>query len=293
MIRKYLEEAIGSHIKIDKLHGEASSRSFFRIHFPGYSRVAMVYPDENRPEIERIMRLTALYREHGLRVPEIHEVIGNRVILLQDLGSELLQKTFRLAPAEEKRQLVQKIAVILGKLHRIPAPHTERTLDPARLKWEMDFFLEHFVGPGAFYGLAKEALRPRLYDLAESIADISHFAHRDFHSRNLLYHRGDIYLVDFQDSLKASPYYDLVSIAFDAYLDLGPRRELLLAEYEQQGLAIDREQFFLTALQRNIKALGSFGFQVHVRKNLAYKKYTGRTLRHIAHNPYTPRFLHK
>lgn len=293
MIRKYLEEKIGPGKRIDKIHGEASSRAFFRIYFPGYSRVAMVYPDENRAEIDRIMRLTALYRKHGLRVPEIYDVIDNRVILEQDLGNDLLQKTFRLAAAEEKRQLVQKIAVILGKLNRIPAQHTDRFLDPARLKWEMDFFCEHFIGPGDFHGLAKNDLQPRLYELADSIADISHFAHRDFHTRNMLYHRGKIYLVDFQDSLKASPYYDLVSIAFDAYLDLGSRREVLLAAYEKQGLALDREQFFLTALQRNIKALGTFGFQVRVRKNLAYKKYIGRTLRHIANNPLTPRFLHK
>ena len=36
-------------------------------------------------------------------------------------------------------------------------------------------------------------------------------------------------MVDFQDSLLAPRYYDLVSLAFDSYLDLGRAREILLS----------------------------------------------------------------
>jgi aminoglycoside/choline kinase family phosphotransferase len=37
----------------------------------------------------------------------------------------------------------------------------------------------------------------------------------------------------------------------------------------------------LTALQRNIKALGTFAFQVFERRHRVYARYIPRTLRHI------------
>jgi aminoglycoside/choline kinase family phosphotransferase len=134
--------------------------------------------------------------------------------------------------------------------------------------------------------------RDRLYRMVEQIQPIDTFAHRDFHSRNLLLHKGLIYLVDFQDSLVASPWYDLVSIAFDCYLELKPQRELLIDLLQERGVNVDRDLFYITALQRNIKALGTFAYQVTVRKNLAYRKYIPRTLRHILTNPLFAQFFH-
>ncbi len=46
-------------------------------------------------------------------------------------------------------------------------------------------------------------------------------------------------------------------------------------------MKVDRRQLRLIALQRNIKALGTFGCQVIERRHLAYRRYIPRTLRHI------------
>jgi len=105
------------------------------------------------------------------------------------------------------------------------------------------------------------------------------FAHRDFHSRNLLVKDSAIVMVDFQDSLLAPRYYDLVSLAFDSYLDLGRAREILLSGREWSGN--ERRQLSLTALQRNIKALGTFAYQTYECHYPAYARYVPRTLRHI------------
>ncbi|MCK4764701.1 MAG: phosphotransferase [Candidatus Aminicenantes bacterium] len=312
-MRKYLEEKTKSlnPNRIEKIRGEASTRAFFRLFFDNYSLIAMVYPGENREEIARIIRLTELYREHGICVPAVKEVIDDRIILQEDLGDLLIQGYYTKASREEKKSLLRETAVILGKLHRISAANTRAVLGHERLKWEMDFFLQHFVGN--FWASVVDAaeLREKLYALVERIGNITCFAHRDFHSRNMLYHKEKIYLVDFQDSLVASPYYDLVSFAFDCYLDLMPKalpaakrliapprewglkslREYLFSEYEKQGLPLDLEQLYLSALQRNIKALGTFGFQVFERKNLTYKKYIRRTLRFIINNELFGDFL--
>ena len=39
-------------------------------------------------------------------------------------------------------------------------------------------------------------------------------------------------MVDFQDSLLAPRYYDLASLAYDSYLDLGRAREVLFSGRE-------------------------------------------------------------
>jgi aminoglycoside/choline kinase family phosphotransferase len=295
-MKKYLESRL-IHLKgikkIRKLHGEASNRGFFRVSFDNDSLVAMVYPEKNKEEIEKIIRLTDLYRKHHLNVPEIKEIIANRIILQDDLGDCLVQTAFLRSRNEERKKILEKIAEMVTKLKGIRVSHTASMLDTPRMKWEMDFFVTHFARNFCSPSLDFENLRQTLHRMVECIGPIDTFAHRDFHSRNMLYHNDDIFLVDFQDSLRAPLFYDLVSFAFDAYLDLKSLREFFMDSLKKQGMIvdIDNEQLWLTALQRNIKALGTFGFQVMVRKHLAYKKYIHRTIRHILTNPLVEKFL--
>jgi len=295
-MKKYLESELRGRglyeiTNIKKLRGEASTRNFFRVSLKNRSLVAMVYPEDNNEEIERIARLTRVYLDHGLKVPAIEEIIGSRIILQEDLGDLLVQTAFSRFNKEEKKKALERIADIVVTLGRIPVSHTASTLDTARMKWEMDFFVSHYVPHFFPPPLDIEELKNTLHSMVEAIGPIDTFAHRDFHSRNMLYRDRDIYLVDFQDSLVAPGFYDLVSFAFDAYLDLKSLGIFFLDSLEERGMAIHEEQYFLTALQRNIKALGTFGFQVTVRKNLSYKKYIARTIRHILNNPVFERFF--
>ena len=45
-----------------------------------------------------------------------------------------------------------------------------------------------------------------------------------------------------------------------------------------------RRRFDLMALQRNLKALGTFGYQTTTRGNTVYIQYMPRTLRHVRTN---------
>jgi aminoglycoside/choline kinase family phosphotransferase len=284
--KEYLKIRLKHVNQIKKIRGEASNRTFYRVFFNNYSLVAMVYPAVNREEIEKIVKLTDTYLQNRINVPKIEEIIDDRVILQEDLGDLLAQKAFSMFNKQERKKILETVADILIGLKGVSITHTNAVLDTARMKWEMDFFLTHF----ARNYLTKDSraikdFQERLYRMVERIQPINTFAHRDFHSRNMLVHKNDIYLVDFQDSLKASPWYDLVSFAFDCYLDLKSQRKFLLNCLKERGMIIDEEQFYIAALQRNIKALGTFGYQVTVKKNLSYKKYIPRTLRHITSNP--------
>ncbi|MDQ1354966.1 MAG: N-acetylmuramate 1-kinase [Acidobacteriota bacterium] len=270
---------------------EASTRSFFRLHLDKYTLVAMVYPEENKEETERIARLTSLYNEYGLKVPGIKEIIDQRIILQNDLGKVLVQKALSWPRGEERKKILEKISRITIQLARIPLEHTAAVLDTARMKWEMDFFVTHFAGNYFHPQTDLEELRHILHAMVEKIGPVNTFAHRDFHTRNMLYYKNEIYLVDFQDSLRAPAFYDAVSFVFDAYMDLKTLRTLFIDSLKSNGLIMDEEQFYLTALQRNIKALGTFGYQVMVKKNLTYKKYINRTVGYVIENPLFDRFV--
>jgi aminoglycoside/choline kinase family phosphotransferase len=271
-IKNLLETKLEHVSGIKKIKGEASTRNFYRVFFGAYTLVAMVYPEPGKagPEVEKVIKMTGVYKRHCIDVPDIKEIIDGHIILQEDLGDLLAQKVFYSPGVGDPKKILQTVADILMKLKDIPVSDTGAVLDNARMKWEMDFFLTHFAGnylPASQNPGGRSELRRRLYEMVDCIHPINTFAHRDFHSRNMLIHKdnGRLYLVDFQDSLAASPFYDVVSFAFDSYLDMN--------------------------MKRNIKALGTFGYQVMERKNLSYKKYIDRTLRHVASNPLSGKFF--
>ena len=115
--------------------------------------------------------------------------------------------------------------------------------------------------------------------------------HRDYHSRNLMLHEGRLYIIDFQDARMGPDTYDLVSLLRDSYVDLPEQTvsELIAYFLALKGGARDRarpsaQRFHLMALQRNLKALGTFGYQTTARRNPVYIQYIPRTLRYVRDN---------
>jgi N-acetylmuramate 1-kinase len=118
--------------------------------------------------------------------------------------------------------------------------------------------------------------------------------HRDYHSRNLMLHDGSLYIIDFQDARMGPDTYDLVSLLRDSYVDITDRDlDELIAYFlalktsdGDVGAGEDefRRRFDLMALQRNLKALGTFGYQTLTRRNTVYIQYIPRTLRYVRTN---------
>jgi hypothetical protein len=104
---------------------------------------------------------------------------------------------------------------------------------------------------------------------------------------------GSLYIIDFQDARMGPDTYDLASLLRDSYVDITDRGvdELLayfLALKQRDGEAPPedefRRRFDLMALQRNLKALGTFGYQTITRRNTVYIQYIPRTLRYARTN---------
>ena len=83
--------------------------------------------------------------------------------------------------------------------------------------------------------------------------------------------------------------YDLVSLLRDSYVDTADAAvdELIayfLALKGGQDEQDFRRRFDVMALQRNLKALGTFGYQTMTRRNPVYIQYIPRTLRYARTN---------
>ena len=290
-MKQFLKNKLKGIIKIEKIEGEASRREFHRVFLDSGTVVAMVYPEENRDEIEKVINFTNLYAKHKIRVPDIIDVIDNRVVLQEDLGNQLFQKFFNRLGLEQKKRELKSIAEILSRIRSIPVNQTNSILDHKRMKWEMDFFLSNFVEKLYHRHESIQVLTDEVHGLVDDIQTEPTFAHRDFHTRNMLVCREEIYLVDIQDSLIGPEYYDLVSFAFDSYQNLGSLREDFFRFFKDRGYILNEQQLYLTALQRNIKALGTFGFQISVKNNRKYRKYIKPTIEHIRSNSLTALYV--
>lgn len=291
-MKKYLEKKIKNIKKIEKIRSEASNRSFFRIYKDNYTLVAMVYPEENRDEISKVFKFRSIYDDNKINVPLILDVIDNRIIIQEDIGSLSLQKLFLKSNVSRKKEILNQVCEILLELKQIPIDRTKSILDAKRMLWEMDFFIKYFVLNFCSISKDVEQVKNNLYSIVDKIIGINTFAHRDFHSRNMFYYKNKLFLVDFQDSLIGPQYYDLVSFAFDSYLDLKSKRKCLFDILLKNKFEINFEQLYLTAIQRNIKALGTFGYQIKIKNNFIYKKYVNRTINYIINNKLFPEFLY-
>ena len=296
--------------RVVPLTGDASDRRYFRILMSdGPSIVLSLYSapfDFSKMSFVNVARLL-----DRMPVP-IPTVIGHAddigVLALEDLGDVTLQAHLGAASAAEHAALYREAVALIATLQKRGAelaspdyiPYTI-AFDVEKLTWELDFFIKHFVEAyrGVVIGPAVlDELRREFALLIEELASEPRvLCHRDYHSRNLMLHHGKLYIIDFQDARMGPDTYDLVSLLRDSYVDLPEQTvEDLIAYFlavkgETGEAARFRKRFDLMALQRNLKALGTFGYQTTARRNPVYIQYIPRTLRHVRNNlEHLPRF---
>jgi len=208
------------------------------------------------------------------------------------------------SPSEHAALYRQAVALIEQLQRRGGELQSDRYLpyrmafDVDKLTWELEFFAKHFIEGyrgSPFSPAERAALTSEWRSIVEELAGEPRvLCHRDYHSRNLMLRDGSLYIIDFQDARMGPDTYDLVSLLRDSYVDITEREldELIayfLALKSRDGAATAAEEEFrrrfdLMALQRNLKALGTFGYQTITRRNTVYIQYIPRTLRYARTN---------
>tara|TARA_B100000427_G_C15465436_1_gene576038 strand:- start:466 stop:1314 length:849 start_codon:yes stop_codon:yes gene_type:complete len=129
--------------------------------------------------------------------------------------------------------------------------------------------------------------------LSESaLKQVQVFAHRDYHSRNIMISkRGELGIIDFQDAVLGPITYDLVSLLRDCYIELSENEIRHWLEVVYQRLINDNllhisyekfeVDFDLMGCQRHLKAIGIFSRLKHRDGKPNYMKDVPRTLGYL------------
>jgi aminoglycoside/choline kinase family phosphotransferase len=293
------ERGLGSEIVA--LSGDASSRRYFRVRERERSFVLAAYPEAFEVGPSPFLAIRELLAGYGLPVPAVLDADPARgIVLLQDLGDLTLQHVLDSARPGERSELYRGAVAALQRLQVEAARGPQRAVcfqvafDIEKLSWELHYFVKHFVEGLRGCELSVEdraTLGEAIHRLCEEIASWPRvLCHRDFHSRNLMLHEGTLFWIDFQDARLGPATYDLVSLLRDSYVKLD---EAFVAEqaeaFRVQRQPVDAPEVFarrfdLMSVQRNLKALGTFGYMKTVRGNDVYLSYVPRTLEHARRN---------
>jgi hypothetical protein len=285
--------------RVVPLTGDASDRRYFRVSDPdGSTRVLAVHAGPFDHATLPFVQVAQLLSRMPIPIPHIlehHDVLG--ILVLEDLGDVTLQATLGgatdLAQAALYRQAVSLVAFLQRRGLELAdgdcLPY-RIAFDAEKLGWELRFFVKHFVE--AYRGVTiaptvREALLQELGRLSALLAaEPRVLCHRDYHSRNLMWHHDRLYVIDFQDARMGPDTYDLASLLRDSYVDLseaavdGAISYFLALTGGEHRAAEFRHRFETMALQRNLKALGTFGYQTTALANPVYTQYIPRTLRY-------------
>jgi len=251
---------------LQALHGDASSRSYYRLE--NHDGGIVMDASEAKESVPVFIGVGMRLMDAKVRIPRIKSFeLHKGFIFLEDVGStHLLDKCVE---GEDARPYYDKAIETLVKMQETPSQGLQ-PYDRNFLLEEMNLMTEWYLKE--YLGTSFECLDGRM--LLESYSLIADevlaqpqgiFVHRDYHSRNLMIDSNDeIVVIDFQDAREGALTYDLVSLLRDAYMKLDARelRRLISLYRELKGLDVDEETFMrwfdFTGLQRHVKILGIF-----------------------------------
>ena len=283
------------------LAGDASTRDYVRLTHKGGARpssVGMIMPEPFTKETLPFIDVQAHLGEIGVRIPEIFAVDeAAGVILLEDCGDESLEDAWRGGGWERAEPLYDAALDMMAAIQEATGAPTGGRLALTR-RFDADFFTNelHHTRKYAFEKLLgmetdERALDAAFRELCEEICRIPfRLTHRDYHGRNLMVLDDAVVTIDFQDARMGPATYDLAALVFDSYVDLGATaRDYLIARYWEtcgHRLFSDKEEYERalrgTAIQRNLKAIGTFAYQKEARgaeRYLASIPHTARMVR--------------
>ncbi len=300
-VRAYLHERGLERrlLRLVPLTPDASDRRYVRAVLTGSQSVVLaVYPDAIEYGAMPFTSVCGLLREMGVPVPVVlghSDTLG--VVALEDLGDVTLQTDLEHASPEERASRYLEAVELVVRIQQQGAGHAAGgavcytlAFDEEKLTWELDFFRQHFLEAYRAVTLSaagQATLKAEWKAIASDLASEPRvLCHRDFHSRNLMVHAGHLHVIDFQDARLGPDTYDLASLLRDSYVDVSEEeRAPLIALYlERTGnrpLDAFLPRFDLMSVQRNLKALGTFGYQATARGNGSYVPYMSRTLAYV------------
>ncbi len=283
------KESIGfsDNITVQLLAGDASTRKYYRIVDGCHSAIVVVSEPYflDSPSIS----VNNAFKKLGAPVPAIIKAFPDKGIMVkEDLGSVHLQNITN--PNELLSYYDKAIEVMLT--YQLNGAASTEKLYPLSYSFTKEKFISELNLTSEYYIRAykqralKGSEQAELESVFNEIVDElmmqkNLLLHRDYHSRNIMINKNNIYIIDYQDA-RLGPYsYDLASLVIDPYIQLdkiiidraiSSYYDGVKAQIQETFLEFKRD-YNLCFLQRGIKILGTFAYQKVVRDNDRYLGY--------------------
>jgi tRNA threonylcarbamoyl adenosine modification protein YjeE len=242
------------------LQGDASARTYARLHMDGKTAILMdspARPDgpivrDGKPysqlvhlaeDVKPFVAIAGALEKAGVSVPRIlaHDLTGG-FLIIEDLGDRMFSAETGDDPAlEELYAAAVDVLVALRKSppeQALPLPdgstHSVPGFDRQAMEIEAELLLDWFY-PAVHGSACPDKVRADFLDLLRALfpsveAQDDAWMLRDYHSPNLLWlpdREGfaRVGVIDFQDALTGHAAYDLVSLLQDARRDIGAELE--------------------------------------------------------------------
>jgi len=298
---------------IEALAGDASDRSYFRLiaRLPNIDPPSVVLMKKRAPfrdEEDDFLKIRDFLESCGVPVPSVYGIEPQKgYIYLEDCGDLRMEDAILNGGEEEIVRRYRESVNMLVQMQvdgtsRLKAgnPASARKFDVKKYMEELGHTEKWFIEELNGKRLSPEE-RSRIKKLFMKIVEPIEkeppvFAHRDYHARNIMINGNRYYILDFQDARLGPPQYDLASLLYDSYVKLSDDIRASILDYYLKLYASRSEKKFnekdftamlyRVAVQRNLKALGTFGFQTVSRKNNLYRKYIPNTVDYLKTNIY-------
>jgi len=286
-----------------------SRRRYYRLTAGDVSLIGVYGTD--RDENRAFMALSAHFRSKGLRVPEVLAVSDDGMCYLQqDLGDRLLYDELAEARAagaygpRERALLLRAVAALPaiqfegGQGLDFSVCYPSAAFDGRMVDFDLNYFKYCFLKPSPVE-FNEERLQDDFDRLKADLLreDANTFMYRDFQTRNVMLHDGDLWFIDFQGGRRGPVFYDVASFIWqararypedlkramvDAYLDAAERYR-----------SFDREAFLKElrtfVLFRTLQVLGAYGFRGRIEKRAHFLEsipYALENLRELLAEPF-------
>ena len=273
--------------KMEKIPQSGSVRIYCRLHFEGKPTLMGTY-NEDVAENRAFFAYTRFFEQQGVNVPQLLRVHPNeQYYLLSDLGDETLY-SFLLRHRDESALAPEVIGFYQKVIRQLPliqmsgkqgldfsVAYPRAAFDRQSMQWDLNYFKYYFVKLSKIT-FDEQKLEDDFQALMDYLlqCDSDFFLYRDFQSRNIMIHDGEVFFIDYQGGRKGSYFYDIASLLFDGKADLPfELRESLLDSYFselQKHIAVDiadfRKRFYSFALIRIMQAMGAYGYRGYFEK---------------------------
>jgi aminoglycoside/choline kinase family phosphotransferase len=311
-LQQLYTQTVGSMpTSITELASSGSNRRYFRLMGTSASPTLIGVSGTSTEENRAFLYMAAHFRSKGLPVPQVVAKSDDDAFYLQeDLGDTLLFNAIEKGRMtsifdEEEKELLRKTMRLLPAIQFAGADgmdfdvcYPQAEFNSRSILWDLNYFKYCFLK-----ATGMEFQEDRLEDDFQRMADVllrsssATFMYRDFQSRNVMIHKDEPWLIDFQGGRKGPVYYDVASFLWQAKANYPDtlRKELLheyiesLRKYQPVDEAYFHAQLRHFVLFRTMQVLGAYGFRGYFEKKPHFIQsvpFAIENLRQLLEEPY-------